>query len=167
MRFFVKQLLMTLFNLFLLQKQNKGCLFFCTAIFLLVQINICHGFNFGDGRHGSYVLSDTMTVSDLYELVRLPTDPPEYDWANINAIPNFTDLTVSSTGVLTVDEGAGGSQGTIFLKASGQIWIQQGGLITAKGKAGFYLGPAHKLVGVVARSIWADGVVPVGEPVMP
>jgi len=89
--------------------------------------------DYGNGRHGPYVLPSSMTIEQLYLAVKLPSDPPQYDPANTNAIPNFQTLVIPSGLTLTANPWDGGSGGRIVFKVQGTLAITPNASISVNG----------------------------------
>lgn len=89
--------------------------------------------DYGDGRHGPYTLTSSMTIEQLYQLVRLPTDPAQYDPTNPQAIPNFTNFTITNNATLFASAWNGTVGGTIALKTQFMLHVMAGSTISVNG----------------------------------
>jgi len=56
--------------------------------------------DYGDGRHGSFVLTTNATIEQLYQIVRLTNDPPQYKPFDPSAVPNLRSLTITNGATL-------------------------------------------------------------------
>ncbi|KKM98398.1 hypothetical protein LCGC14_1158350, partial [marine sediment metagenome] len=81
----------------------------------------------GTGVDDDYTLSTNKTIKDIYE-IDLGYGAGSYD-PSTGAVPNFNDLTISGTGVLTTT-----SLVSIEFKVSGTVTIYKNGKIDAGGK---------------------------------
>lgn len=99
-------------------------------------------FDFGDGRHGSYIVPPgTITVQQLWSDIT-GNAQGVYDPANDNQIPQFENLTISNGTTLTVDPFNGDPSqpvnprdgGVIRLKVRGTLRIEAAGRIDASGR---------------------------------
>ena len=89
--------------------------------------------DYGNGRHGSFVLTTSMTIDQLYQTVRLSSDPTNYNPADSNAIPNFQTLIITNGATLTANPWNGSNGGTIFLKVQGALSIAASSSISVSG----------------------------------
>ncbi len=89
--------------------------------------------DYGDGRHGPFVLTTSMTIEQLYQKVRLTNDPPQYDPTNTKAIPNFQNLTITGNATLTANPWNGTAGGWIVFKVQGGLSIEASSAISASG----------------------------------
>ncbi len=87
----------------------------------------------GDGRHGAYTLTGYMTVEQLYQAVRSPSDPANYDPADPNAVPQFRSLTLSNNATLTATAWNGTQGGNVTLKVQGLLSVAAGSSIAVDG----------------------------------
>jgi len=87
--------------------------------------------DYGDGRHRTRVITANTTIEELYNSVRLTTDPAQYDPTDPRAVPNFRNLTIANNGnnntVLTA------TGGTIVLKVQGVLTVTAGAAISVAG----------------------------------
>ncbi|MBI2425093.1 MAG: BACON domain-containing protein [Candidatus Hydrogenedentes bacterium] len=125
-------------------------------------------FDFGDGHHGSRVIPSGETdIATLYNQIRGGADSAVYNPANVNAIPQFENLTISSGGSLSVSAFSGDPAqivdprdgGVIRIKVHGTLLIHAGGRIDASGKGyrgGTLEGAAPGLIGQRGDS-WGIG----------
>ena len=95
--------------------------------------NVCASWDYGNGRHGSFILTTNATIEQLYQTVRLPSDPPQYNPADTNAIPNFQTLTISPGVTLAANPWNGSSGGVIVLKVQGTLSVAVGLAISVSG----------------------------------
>jgi len=91
------------------------------------------GSDFGDGRHGSYVLHTNASIEQLYQTLRLPSDPPQYDPLDSKAIPNLRSLTVTNGAVLSAKPWNGASGGRIVLRVQDSLSVASGSSISVTG----------------------------------
>ncbi len=96
-------------------------------------LNCGYGWDYGNGRHGSYVLTSSTTIEQLYQAVRLTNDPVQYNPADSNAIPNFQNLIITNGAILTVNAWNGSSGGRIVLKVEASLFVASGSGISANG----------------------------------
>lgn len=87
--------------------------------------------DYGDGRHGSFVLVTNSTIEQVYQTVRLTSDPAQYDPSNPNAIPNFRNFTITNGAVLAANPWDGGSGGLIVFKVQGTCLVCSNSAISA------------------------------------
>ena len=90
--------------------------------------------DYGNGRHGSFLLTTNATIEQLYQTVRLPSDPAQYNPADTNAIPNFQTLIITNGATLTADPWNGSAGGWIALKVEATLAVASGSMISANGK---------------------------------
>ncbi len=88
---------------------------------------------YGNGRYGSFVLTTNASIEQLYQTVRLPSDPAQYDPANSDAIPNFQNLIITNGATLTANPRDGSAGGRIVLKVKGSLTISAGSSIAVSG----------------------------------
>jgi YD repeat-containing protein len=91
------------------------------------------GWDYGDGRHGSFVLTTNATIEQLYQTVRLTNDPAQYNPYDSNAIPSFQNLILTNGATLTATPWNGSTGGWIVLKAQGTLFIPTNSTISASG----------------------------------
>ncbi len=91
------------------------------------------GWNYGDGRHGSYTLTTSMTIEQLYQAVRLPTDPAQYNPSDPGAVPNFANFTVANNSTLSASAWNGTVGGTIVFKTQFTLQVVAGASISVNG----------------------------------
>ncbi len=106
--------------------------------------------DYGDGRHGSYVLTTNATVEQLYETVRLASDPAHYDPGDSNAVPNFQSLTITNGATLTANPWDGSRGGRIALKVEATLAVASGSSISANGigfRGGGFLEQGESFIG--------------------
>ncbi len=96
--------------------------------------NCGYAWDYGNGRHGIYVLTTNATVDQLYQTVRLPSDPAQYNPADSNAIPNFQILIITNGATLTANPWNGSTGGSIFLKVQSTLSVASGSAISANGE---------------------------------
>ena len=107
----------------------------------LFQIRAVAAWDYGDGRHGSFVLTTNATIEQLYQTVRLPSDPEQFDPTNPAAIPNLQSLLITDGAVLTANPWNGDQGGRIVLKVQGTLLVATGSSISVNGLG--YRGGAH------------------------
>jgi YD repeat-containing protein len=119
------------------RQQIKWSVFIIPALLLALLFNgaieCFASWDYGNGRHGSFILTTNTTIEQLYQAVRLTNDPPQYDPTNPNAIPNFQTLTISPSVNLTANAWNGTNGGWIALKVQGVLSITAGAGISASG----------------------------------
>ena len=109
------------------------------TVLLLVGLLLClanrtyASWDYGDGRHGSYVMMTNATIEQLYQAVRLTNDPVQYNPFDTNAIPNFQGLTITNNVTLTANPWNGSTGGWIVLKVRGTLFIAANSAISASG----------------------------------
>src|ERR1017187_9640748 len=89
-------------------------------------VNCGYAWDYGNGRHGSFVLTTNATIEQLYQTVRLSSDPAQYNPADSNAIPNFQTLIITNGATLTANPWNGSTGGWIVLKVQGTLFITSG-----------------------------------------
>lgn len=89
--------------------------------------------DYGDGRHGSFVLTTNATIEHVYQTVRFPSDPAQYNPADTNAVPHFRNFTISNNAVLTAGAWDGNAGGAIACKVQGVALVTEGSSITVSG----------------------------------
>jgi hypothetical protein len=89
--------------------------------------------DYGDGRHGSFVLTTSMPIEQLYQTVGLPIDPLQYDPSDTNAIPNFQNLTITNGASLTANPWDGTTGGRVVLKVQASLSVAPGSSISVGG----------------------------------
>src|SRR5947209_6459976 len=57
----------------------RNCIFACLLYFTILPEESRASWDYGDGRHGSFVLTTNATIEQLYQTVRLSSDPAMYD----------------------------------------------------------------------------------------
>lgn len=102
-------------------------------VLLLACATRCFAWDYGNGRHGSFVLTTNATVEQLYQAVRLTSDPAQFNPADSNAIPNFQNLTITNGATLTANAWNGSSGGWIVLKVEATLTVASGATIAANG----------------------------------
>ena len=100
---------------------------------LLVSATCGFAWDYGNGRHGSFVLTTNATIEQLYQSVRLTNDPAQYDPANTNAVPNFQNLIITNGATLTASAWDGSAGGRIVLKANGVLFVAADSSVSASG----------------------------------
>ena len=110
--------------------------------------------DYGNGRHGSFVLTTNTTIEQLYQTVRLTNDPAQYNPADSNAIPNFQTLIITNGATLTANPWDGNSGGRIVLKVQGNLSISTGSLISVSGIG--YRGGGQNYQGQFAAGIQGE-----------
>jgi YD repeat-containing protein len=110
---------------------------------LVATANYAFGWDYGNGRHGSFVLTTNATIEQIYQSVRLTNDPAQYDPFDLNAIPNFQNLSITGA-TLTADPWNGTSGGQIVLKVQGTLSVAANSTIFVSG-LGFRGGGAFGL----------------------
>lgn len=101
--------------------------------------------DYGNGRHGSFVLTTNATIEQLYQIVRLPSDPKHYNPSDQNSIPNFQFFTITNGATLTAQQWDGTSGGWIVFKVEATLTVAYGAAISAtaigyRGGGGFHQG---------------------------
>ncbi len=96
-------------------------------------VNCGYAWDYGNGRHGSYVLTTNTTIEQLYQTVRLTNDPAQYNPADSNAIPNFQNLIITNGATLTANPWNGSAGGWVVLKVEATLAIASGSTISANG----------------------------------
>jgi hypothetical protein len=94
-------------------------------------VNSALAWDYGNGRHGSYVLTTNATIEQLYQAVRLTNDPAQYNPADSNAVPNLQNLFITNGATLTANSWNGTSGGWIVLKVEGALVVASGSAISA------------------------------------
>lgn len=89
---------------------------------------------YGDGSHGAYTQNVSMTIEQLYQAVRSPTDPNVYDPHNSNAVPRFARFTIASGVTLFCNPWDGTNGGRIVMLTQAEFVLEAGALISATGK---------------------------------
>src|ERR1035441_4747874 len=89
--------------------------------------------DYGNGRHGSFVLTTNATIGQLYQAVRLTNDPAQYDPTNTNAIPNFQNLIITNGATLTANAWNGSSGGLIDFKVEATLYVAGSSGISVSG----------------------------------
>ena len=119
-----------------------------------------YGWDYGNGRHGSFVLTTNATIEQLYQTVRLTNDPAQYNPADSNAVPNFHNLTVTNGATLTANAWNGALGGWIVLKVMGTLSIAADSAISASGIG--YRGGGYTTQGGIF--LWDSGRVVHWQP---
>jgi YD repeat-containing protein len=91
------------------------------------------GWDYGNGRHGSFLLTTNATIEQLYQTVRLANDLGQYDPTNTNAIPNFQSLIITNGATLTANPWNGSVGGVVTLKVQATLFIAAGSAISVSG----------------------------------
>jgi hypothetical protein len=89
--------------------------------------------DYGNGRHGYFVLTTNATVEQLYQAVRLTNDPAQYNPVDSNAIPNFQNLTITNGATLTVNPWNGSVGGHLVFKVQSKLVVASGSAIAVNG----------------------------------
>ena len=89
--------------------------------------------DYGNGRHGSYVLTSSTTIEQLYQTVRLTNDPAQYNPFDSNAIPNFQNLIITNGATLTANAWNGSIGGRIVLKVQATMSVASSSAISVSG----------------------------------
>ena len=110
--------------------------------------------DYGNGRHGSFILTTNATIEQLYQTVRLTNDPPQYNAADTNAIPNFQTLIITNGATLTANPWNGSTGGMIVFKVQGELSIAAGSLISVSGIG--YRGGGQNYQGQFAAGIQGE-----------
>ena len=111
--------------------------------------------DYGNGRHGSFVLTTNVTIGQLYQAVRLTNDPAQYDPTNTNAIPNFQNLIITNGATLTANAWNGSSGGLIDFKVEATLYVAGSSGISVSGagyRGGTQAFPGSYNVGVQGES---------------
>ncbi len=95
--------------------------------------NCGYAWDYGNGRHGTYVLTSSTTIEQLYQTVRLTNDPAQYNPSDSNAIPNFQNLIITNGATLTANSWNGSTGGQIILKVQATLLVAAGSSISASG----------------------------------
>ena len=96
------------------------------ALFFGVAGRAFAGWDYGNGRHGYFVLTTNATIEQLYQTVRLSNDPAQYNPTNSNGIPNFQGFTITNGATLTANQWDGSTGGRIVFKVQGKLSIAAG-----------------------------------------
>jgi hypothetical protein len=96
-------------------------------------VNCGYAWDYGNGRHGTYVLTTNTTIEQLYQTIRLTNDPAQYNPTDSNAIPNFQNLIITNGATLTANAWNGSLGGTIFMKVEARLSVAVGSSISANG----------------------------------
>jgi len=91
------------------------------------------GWDYGNGRHGSFILTTNATIEQLYQTVRLTSDPAQYDPSDTNAVPNFQNLIITNGATLTANAWNGISGGKIVLRVQASFAVASGSLVSVNG----------------------------------
>ena len=102
-------------------------------VLLFCIMNCSYAWDYGNGRHGTYVLTTNTTIEQLYQTVRLANDPVQYNPADSNAIPNFQNLIITNGATLTANPWNGSTGGRIILKVEATLSVASGSIISANG----------------------------------
>ena len=106
----------------------------CAALlfFLLVSTatRVCASWDYGNGRHGTFVLTTNATIEQLYQTVRLASDPLEYNSEDTNAVPHFRKFTITNNAVLSATAWDGSRGGAVVLKVQGLLLVTTGSRIS-------------------------------------
>ncbi len=89
--------------------------------------------DYGNGRHGSYVLTSSTTIEQLYQTVRLTNDPAQYDPTDSNSIPNFQNFIITNNATLSANAWNGSTGGRIVLKVQATLSVAVGSAISVSG----------------------------------
>lgn len=117
-------------------------LFLATLVVLPVGTALwAEDFEFGEGRDGSYTVSGTKTVQEVWDELAVGGGML-YDPLNAFQVPNFENLTIDEDSALTVesfsaDPGAPVDPrdgGVLRLRVSGTLWIKPGGRLDVSGR---------------------------------
>jgi hypothetical protein len=128
-----------------IKKRHISTILMLLLALLFSFVNCGYAWDYGNGRHGTYVLTTNATIDQLYQTVRLPSDPAQYNPTDTNAIPNFQILTITNGATLTANPWNGSTGGTIALKVQGALAIANGSAVSANGLG--YRGGSQALVG--------------------
>ena len=101
-------------------------LFFCF-------VSCGYSWDYGNGRHGSFVLTTNTTIEQLYQTIRLSNDPAQYDPTDSNAIPNFQNLIITNGSTLAASNWNGDAGGRIVLRVQATLSVASGSAISATG----------------------------------
>jgi len=96
-------------------------------------VNCGYAWDYGNGRHGSYVLTTNATIEQLYQTVRLTNDPAQYNPADSNAIPNFQDLIITNGATLIANAWNGSTGGMVVLKIQATMVVANGSSVSVSG----------------------------------
>ena len=97
-------------------------------------VNCGYAWDYGNGRHGTYILTTNTTIEQLYQTVRLTNDPAQYNPADSNAIPNFQNLIITNGATLTANSWDGISGGRIALKVRATLNVAANSSISVTGE---------------------------------
>jgi YD repeat-containing protein len=133
---------------------------------LLRAVSVClafgavqvYGWDYGNGRHGSFVLTTNATIEQLYQTVRLTNDPPQFNPFDSNAIPNFQILIITNA-TLTANAWNGSSGGWIVLKVEATLSVASGAAIAANGigyRGGYQAQQGESFAGSQGGNPWAN-----------
>lgn len=87
--------------------------------------------DYGNGRHGAFILATNATIEQLYQIIRITSDPLHYSPFDSKAIPNFQNLSIVDGAILTAQPWDGSSGGRIVLKVQSTLRIDSGAAISA------------------------------------
>jgi YD repeat-containing protein len=96
-------------------------------------VNSGYAWDYGNGRHGTYVLTTNTTIEQLYLTVRLTNDPAQYNSSDTNAIPNFQNFIITNGATLAANPWNGSTGGRIILKVQATLSVALGSSISVSG----------------------------------
>jgi YD repeat-containing protein len=114
-------------------KRNVAAISALLLALLFGFVNCGYAWDYGNGRHGSYVLTTNTTIEQLFQTVRLTNDPVQYNPSDSNAIPNFQNLIITNGATLTASNWNGSTGGTIILKVQATLSVAAGAAISVDG----------------------------------
>jgi YD repeat-containing protein len=117
-----------------LKNQNIGRVPVLLVALLFTLPNCGLSWDYGNGRHGSYILTTNATIGQLYQTVCLTNDPAQYNPTNSNAIPNFQNLIITNGATLTANAWNGSTGGWVVLKVQATLSIASGSAISVSGQ---------------------------------
>jgi hypothetical protein len=85
-------------------KKNAIALLALWLALFFGMVNFGFAWDYGNGRHGTYILTTNTTIEQLYQTVRLTNDPAQYNPADSNAIPNLQNLIITNGAILTAND---------------------------------------------------------------
>jgi YD repeat-containing protein len=113
------------------RQQIKFRVLFAVAMITCGLANSVFAWDYGNGRHGSFVLTTNATIEQLYQTARLTNDPAQYNPADSNAIPNFQSLIITNGATLSANPWNGTNGGWIILKVQSVLIVATNSAISA------------------------------------
>ena len=126
---------------FFVRTRRTGIVLAAVTVALVATSALAVDFEFGAGRDGSYTVSGTKTVQEVWAELAASASMT-YDPLNAYQVPNFENLIIDENSSLTAESFSGDPSaavdsqdgGILRLRVNGTLWIKPGGRIDVSGR---------------------------------